>query len=77
MWTLTRHSDYIEDVWGTGFYVGDPDLIMSCLTCSKLAMTVQRTQLGMSLVDSLAWQAHLPDATADDTSLFPSSVPMR
>ncbi len=33
--------------------------------------TVQCTQLGTSLVDSLAWQTHLPDTTADDTSLFP------
>ncbi len=30
-WTLTRHS---KDLWSTFFYTGDPDVIMSCRTCS-------------------------------------------
>jgi hypothetical protein len=49
--TRTRHSDNIEDLWGTVFYTGDPDLIMSCLT------------LAHSLVRH--WQTQLPDAMAD------------
>jgi hypothetical protein len=37
-----------------------------------LAAATQLTQLGTSLADSLAWQIHLPDAMADDTSLYQS-----
>jgi hypothetical protein len=29
----------------------------------------------MSMSCSLAWQTQLPDATAEDTSLYPSAVP--
>jgi hypothetical protein len=40
-----------------------------------LAAAAQRTQLGTSLADYIAWQTYLPDATAHDTSLYPSAVP--
>jgi hypothetical protein len=40
-----------------------------------LVAAAHRMQLGTSLADSLAWQTHLPDATADDTSLYPNTVP--
>ncbi len=39
--------------------IGDLDVIISCLTSSTLSF----------------WQTHLPDATADDTSLYPSDIP--
>jgi hypothetical protein len=57
------------------FYSGrpvDPNVIMSCLTWSTLSVWLQ---LGTSLAYSLAWQAYLPDAMADDTSLYSSAVP--
>jgi hypothetical protein len=31
-------------------------------------LAAYRLQLGTSLTDSLAWQTHLPDATADESS---------
>ncbi len=31
-WTWTWHSDTIEDPWGSVFNIGDPNVIMSCLT---------------------------------------------
>jgi hypothetical protein len=36
--TSSRHSVNIEDLWGTVFYIGDPDMILSCLTCSTVSL---------------------------------------
>jgi hypothetical protein len=57
----------IEDLWGIVFYIGDPDGIMCCLTCST-------PSVWCSSLARPQW-THLPDATADDTSLLPSAVP--
>jgi hypothetical protein len=36
--TSSQHSVNIEDLWGTVFYIGDPDMILSCLTCSTVSL---------------------------------------
>jgi hypothetical protein len=36
----------------------------------SVCLTAFQSQLGTSLVDSLAWQTHLPDATTYSTSLL-------
>jgi hypothetical protein len=59
------------------FYIGDPDMIISCLTRSTLSIW-QRLNNARSL--SRHWQIHLPgrltcpSAMADDTSLYPNVV---
>ncbi len=66
-WTWIWCSDNIEGLWGTVFYISDLDVIMSCLTCSKLSVWLQ--QLGTSLADSLARQTHLPGRLTCPTPL--------
>jgi len=29
-WTRNLRFDNIEDLWGIVFYIGDPDMVMSC-----------------------------------------------
>jgi hypothetical protein len=69
MWKWTRHSDYIEYLWGTVFNIGDPDVILSCLTsgCGCAKRTAWHVTGRLTCVDT----------KADDTSLYPSVVPKR
>jgi hypothetical protein len=60
-WTRTQHFVNIEDLLDTIFYIGDPGVIMPCLTCSTLSVWLQL-------------QTHLPDASADDTSIPMCSI---
>ncbi len=69
----TRHSDNIEDLLGTVFYIGDPDVIMSCLTWSILYVWLR---LRNASSWARHWQTQLSDVTTDD-SLHPSAVQTR
>ncbi len=51
---------------GKTLYSGDSDVITwSCQYAGCITL-----ETGMSVADSLAWQIHLPDTTADNTSLL-------
>jgi hypothetical protein len=74
------HSKNIEDQWGTVLNIGDPDMIMSCLTCSTLSVW-----LGLHNACSLErhWQTYLPSKLPSLTpgrqyvSLYPNAIPKR
>jgi hypothetical protein len=69
---MNLHSCNIEDLWGTVFYVGDPNVIMACLTFSTLPVWLQQrnTQAACHVSGSLI----CPCNTEANTSLFPSAV---
>ncbi len=48
-------TDYIENLLDTVFYIGDPDMIMSCLTFRTVCQPALR--FDTSLLDSFSWQA--------------------
>jgi hypothetical protein len=52
------------------FYSGDPDVTCSTLSSYSCAMHTV-------LADPLTWQTHLPNAMADNASLYPNAVLMR
>ncbi len=54
VWTRTWCTDTMEDCWYTVFYIGDPDVIMLCLTCCTVCLAA--LQFCTPLADSLAWQ---------------------
>ncbi len=54
VWTWTRHSDNIENLWVTVFYTGDPDVIISRLTRSILTVWM------LLLFECSHRQTHLP-----------------
>jgi hypothetical protein len=56
------------------FHSGNPGMSMSCLTCTQCL-----SSCGYAMAGNLTchWQTHLPDAIADNTSLYPSAVPKR
>jgi hypothetical protein len=60
-WTRNLRFDNVDDLWGTVFYIGDPDMVNGhvmryvayCLSVC-LSVAAQRTQLGTPLAYSLA-----------------------
>ncbi len=56
-WTWTRCSNNIEGLRGSVFYIGEPDVIMSCLTFGKLSVLLR---LHNACSCAHHWQTHLP-----------------